>query len=218
MTGAAQYLHDFFVAQKGQNGRAFRPLYLATCELEDQLHALATVGGRVQAFLDLVPRIREVLNQYCDQELGMMSAVGGPGIRLDDRDLSLLDLAIERTELDSPMSADREQTLRGLLDAVRDLVSEDETLDPQLRLFIVRAAAGVKIAVDDYEITGDFILRDALLRLFGLLRAAEETSESPTRWKDAWQKYGVPATAGLIASVPQIALTSAQIIQALPAS
>lgn len=218
MTGAALYLHDFFVAQKGQNGRAFRPLYVATCELEDQLLALATVGGRVQAFLDLIPRLREVLNQHCDAELQTMHTPGGAAIRLDDRDLSLLDLAIERTELDSAMTAEQEQTLRGLLDAVRDLVSEDETLDPQLRLFIVRAAASVKLAVDEYELTGDFVLRDAMLRLFGLLRTAEETSEAPKKWRDAWQKYGVPATAGLIASVPQMALTSAQIIQALPAS
>lgn len=218
MTGAALYLHDFFVAQMGQNGRAFRPLYVATCDLEDQLLALAAVGGRVQAFLDLIPRLRHVLNQNCDGDLQQMRTSGGAPIRLDDRDLSLLDLAIERTELDSSMTAAREQTLRDLLDAVRDLVSGDETLDPQLRLFIIRAAASVKLAVDEYDVTGDFVLRDAMLRLFGLLRTAEESSDSPKKWRDAWEKYGVPATAGLIASVPQIALTSAQIIQALPAS
>lgn len=218
MTSAAQYLLDFFKASNEQEGASFRRLYAASCELEDELKALADIGGRVQPYLDLIPRLRIALEQQARSDLSTMStsAAGGKRYaRIDERDLALLELAIERTELKSDMTPEREKTLRELLAAVREIVTSDESLDPQMRLFIVRAIVATENALDEYSITGEFVLRDALLNLFGLLHTAEATSDDPKRWRAAWEKYGVPATAGLIASVPQIALSGGALLQAL---
>lgn len=219
MTSAAQFLHDFFTASMEQEGVVFRTLYSASCELEDELRALADIGGKVQPYLDLVPRLRLALEQNVRPDLSTMTTSGPGGVRrfarVDERDLALLELAIERTELKSDMTPEREKTLRELLAAVRELVTSDESLDPQMRLFIVRAIIATENALDEYEITGEFVLRDALLHLFGLLHTAEATSDDPTPWRAAWEKYGVPATAGLIASIPQIALSTGAFLQAL---
>ncbi|WP_454113747.1 hypothetical protein [Microbacterium maritypicum] len=213
MTSAAQYLLDFFTGTEQK--RSFRVLYDATCELEDELTALALLGTKVQPYLDLIPRIRGVLNQNADSELSeMVNTRNGP-IRLESRDAALLELAVERTAMSSEMNPDREETLRELFAEVRRLVTKDETLDPQLRLFIVRAILAAENSLDEYSITGEFSLREALVYLFGLLRTAEASSGEPSKWHDAWEKYGVPAAAGLIASIPQLALTGATVLQAL---
>ena len=221
MTSAAQFLYDFFTAKgQAQNGRDFRALYAATNELEDELNALALVGGNVKSFLALIPRIRKRLSLRANAELSKIVLPVTPGstpsaITLEEADLGLLDLAIERTQMAGTLTPERNESIRELIAAVKEQVANDETLDPQLRLFIARALLGVEAALVEYDTTGEFKLRDALVTLFGLLRAAEATSEKPAAWREAWDKYGVPAAAGLIASIPQIALSGATLLQAL---
>lgn len=129
--------------------------------------------------------------------------------------MSLLDLAIERTQVAGQMTPERNDSIRTLLAVVKAQISKDESLDPQLRLFVARALLGVESALDEYDATGEFKLREALVTLFGLLRAAEAASSEPKPWRDAWEKYGVPATAGLIASLPQVAIGGATLLKAL---
>jgi len=219
MTSAAQFLHDFFTAgAEAQNGRDFRPLFDAVSELEAELKALALTGGNVRSFLELLPRLKAELRDVSNADLTKIRTVmhsGTRGADLAAAELGLLDLAIERTAMESQMDTTRDESIRSLLAAIEKLVVQDESLDPQLRLFMARALQGVRIALDEYEITGEFKLRESLLTLFGLLRTAEATSEEPKQWKDAWDKYGVPASAGLIASLPQLALTSATLLAAL---
>lgn len=220
MTSAAKYLYDFFTADP-QTRTSFRQLIEATNELEDELQALSTAGVKVQPFLRLLPRLRSEFYSHADQELKTVGprtaglSVGHPA-RLDERDLALLELAIEKTALAaSEMNSQREENMRSLLDAVSKMVVSDESLDPQLRLFIARALVSVRNALDEYEITGEFRLREALLSLFGLLSTAEAQSDDATGWRKVWEKYGVPATAGLIASIPQMALTGTTLLNAL---
>lgn len=221
MTSAAQYLYDFFMAKgEAQNRRAFRPLIEATFELEDELKSIALIGGNVKRFLALIPRIRTTLNGRANDDMSRILCRQAPGspsqqITLADADIGLLDLAIERTAMAGTMTTERDESIRSLIAVVKEQVAKDETLDPQLRLFIARALLAVEHALAEYETTGEFKLREALINLFGLLRAAEATSETPSRWKETWDMYGAPVAVGFIASIPQLALSGATLLQAL---
>ncbi|MCI2959132.1 hypothetical protein MN032_15685 [Agromyces atrinae] len=214
MSNAAQYLYSFFTSDN-QSGTSFRELYQATCDLEDELKSLSRLGGTIAPLLEMIPRLREPLAQTYDPERDRVLTAGR--IRVDPRDLGLLEIAIEKTSLTAEMSAEREQTLKSLLAAVRALVTSDDTLDPKLRLFIAQAVHAVERALDQYEITGEFVLRDALLQLFGLIQTAENNSDEPAKWKAAWEEYRVPVTSGLIASIPQLGLAAGSLFQALGA-
>lgn len=102
-----------------------------------------------------------------------------------------------------------------ILEQIGDLLKEEPDLDDRLRLYIHRLLQHVRDCLEDYQSQGAFDLRDALMRLWVALKAAEgEASEAnKSRFRrfaeDVW-----PATfAGFLSSVPQVALAVAQLTQ-----
>ena len=68
---------------------------------------------------------------------------------------------------------------------VRGDCQNDRTLPLELREYVASLVVEIQSVLDKYEMTGDFVLADALNRLF----AAVFMAETQTRDKSRWQKF-----------------------------
>lgn len=66
-----------------------------------------------------------------------------------------------------------------------ETVKNDRTLPLELREYVASLVVEIQSVLDKYEMTGDFVLADALNRLF----AAVFMAETQTRDKSRWQKF-----------------------------
>lgn len=218
MSNPAKYLLEFLSSPGSeQQGAEFAPLFAATVEMESQLKVLAESGYSVVPFSGLARAIRTVLNSASTDDLAtlIVPSSEAPVCTLTQSEMYLLQLASERLEVDEVFDEARVKNLEDLLAWVTETVREDEGLDAHLALFITQTISAIRAELADFSITREFALRDAVIRLFGLIRAAEGASKDPSRWRDGWEKWGVPITQGLIVSLPQLAMSVPQLLKSI---
>lgn len=216
MSNPAKYLAEFFERDaKDMNGEPFSRLYLATLRIDEELEALAKANVQTKPFASLTDEIRAAIGSVAGDTLGPLRVQNERtrygSCQLDPRSISLLLLLAEKIDLADFATEDAVSQIGYLLAELKKATTEDESLDPQLRLFIARAILAVEKELDEFQLTGDFNLKDALLHLIGLMRVAETVSSQPARWTTVWESWGIPIVQGLIVSIPQLALGMGQL-------
>ncbi|BCW75440.1 hypothetical protein NicSoilB11_17650 [Arthrobacter sp. NicSoilB11] len=132
---------------------------------------------------------------------------------LHDQDtLDALDLVAHL--LESQVAKVDERQRSSYLDTINEIITAlgaDDTLPPELRNHIYMLASHARQCIEEYEIKGDFALQAAVERLAASVQTAMTVSKNGGAWSKFKDKFAYPTVAGLVASVPQLAIAAASL-------
>lgn len=200
MTGlnAADLLISFFRAKSKEpfNSRA---IVLALVEIESHVELWESSGSDVQSFKEAMPVWRGEAFHFIEPTTGNFRTYNETG-NLGVGELGLLGWVSERIATSTPKTdgAGRE-SIRDMVQKARKLLIADNSLPDRLRLHVSRLLRHVEEALDNYDITGEFLLEDAVERLIGALHIVESRSSEPTKWQKFRDEF-VPAVAAQLAA------------------
>lgn len=218
---AAEFLYDFFdkesVYDADQAGYRFPDLVAALDEIGKATDQWEREGRRVKGFRSSLPRWRKsVTMAFTDTGEIRWDEISGPVGTSDfmsDADKDLLMYAAEL--LDSCTLRFTEEQRNN----VRNLVSEANTvlrgiadgMPDGLALHLSRLLRETETALDEYAITGDFVLDRAVSRLREALDIAMvQTPEDKQSMWDKVKDLGKQLAIGYMIEAPALALTAAQ--------
>ncbi|WP_454700063.1 hypothetical protein [Arthrobacter humicola] len=101
------------------------------------------------------------------------------------------------------------ERLRKLLDNVKALLIEDESISADMRGHVYSVVQTLNRYLDDVEMYGQAEIRDAIRDLWVSLNAAAGESVDDakrSKWKGFAQEIGIPAVGSVLGSIPSLAL------------
>jgi hypothetical protein len=210
----AQLLTQFFETPRSSKllaGWDFTALYLAIVDIERHVDLWEKAGEEVSAFRSALPAWKQQLSE--DSSEHFTTQLGSSSRSVSSGDIGVLKWAASKLSASSPtMDEETRKSITKLIDHVRKVVVKDGSLPDDLRLHLVNLLQQVASAVEHWEITGDFVLSDALDRLFGAMRIAETMSNEPSAWSDAWNDWAKPIAVGMIVNIAPVALQIGQML------
>ncbi|MGN7968022.1 hypothetical protein [Microbacterium sp. 22296] len=213
---AATLLNDFFRAERKSSFDP-RSILLAVIEVQEHVEVWDSAGVDVEPFADALPIWRAEIYHYLHPETGGFANYAGSG-KLSKSDIGLLGWVAERLSTVSPESTEESrESIREMVQAARSLLIEDDTIPEKLRLHVTRLLRHVEEALDNFEITGDFLLEDAVERLIGALQFVETSSSKASKWSDFRSQFipGLAAQLSASGALEGIALVAANVTKAL---
>lgn len=186
---------------RADNKRMFDPrsVVMALMEIESHVDLWEQAGNNVTPFREALPIWRGAVFHYINTADGKFENYQnkpdvGVGV------LGVLGWASERIASTTPETSEAERnTIRTMVEEARKLLVEDDTIPDRLRVHATRILRHVEEALDNYAITGEFLLEDALERLLGVLGIVENASKEPTKWQKFRAKF-VPGFASELAA------------------
>lgn len=131
--------------------------------------------------------------------------------RIDDTLLEPLQLLADMLRVYKPgIKPGGLEALRKYAGKVQEIVNEDDSVPPDMRIHVREVVSHVLRCIDEYEKEGDFSLQDAVERLVAtVVRAAANSSEENRRmWGPAMSNIVWPWIVGFTASLPSSALSA----------
>lgn len=191
MNNPAQYLLQLFEASERDNGQTFtaRDSSAAMAEIERQA-AMLEAGGD-----SAMPMIRrafpEIWEKIFRSFLRVQNNNFNAGGIADQQVLSLgAQIALAQMRKTNPFAVSKfseaqRESARTFAQEFAEAVKNDGTLPVELKEYVASLVVEIQSVLDKYEMTGDFVLADALNRLF----AAVFMAETQTQDKSGWQKF-----------------------------
>lgn len=207
----AELLHTYFLTDSQGERRPYTPRILlnALGECEDTITAWGRMGKSVAAYEAAIPRWSSSIGLSYNADLSLPTL---GGTRPDDGDMGILQLlAAEMTTTSPKLEPAEIVEINGLVQQVLKLIKDDDTLPAELAMHLATLLIQVETCVTEYEIRGDFALRDAVERLIANVRLAGERSAEPARWQKLWEDHAKPVLLGLAVEAPAIGLAIAQL-------
>lgn len=172
---------------------------MALIEVESHVDLWEEANSNVTPFREALPIWRGEVFHYIETKSGKFvnyQATGNLGVGV----LGVLSWAAERIANTTPeTSEDARNGIREMVQEVRNTLVEDASLPERLRVHVTRVLRHVEEALDNYEITGEFLLEEALERLLGVLGIVEKASKDPSMWQKFRESF-TPGFASELAS------------------
>lgn len=93
-------------------------------------------------------------------------------------------------------SAEERSSISDLVTEILGALREDTQIPSELKAHLFAVAEHCRRCIDEYEVLGDFALRQALDRLFAELARAEASGATDSTWRDRfsrfWTRAGMP--------------------------
>lgn len=187
MNNPAQYLLQLFEAAERDNGQTFtaRDSSAAMAEIERQA-AMLEAGGD-----SAMPMIRrafpEIWEKIFRSFLRVQNNNFNAGGIADQQVLSLgAQIALAQMRKTNPFSVStfsetQRESARTFAQEFAETVKNDRTLPLELREYVASLVVEIQSVLDKYEMTGDFVLADALNRLFAAVFMAETQTRDKSR-------------------------------------
>ncbi|MBT1633508.1 hypothetical protein NYQ35_02405 [Curtobacterium flaccumfaciens pv. flaccumfaciens] len=207
----AELLLNYFNTTVQQARQAYTPriLFNALGECEDVLKTWDRLGKPVSAYTGAIPRWSEAIAMSWN---AAMTYPNPHASKPDEGDMGmLLLLANEMRAFVPELTAEKQDEVSDLIHKVLAALKDDTSLPPELRAHIATLIIQVEQCIAEYEIRGDFALRDAVERLIANIRLAEQRSDDPAKWERLWDEYAKPVILGLLVEIPTIGLAIAQL-------
>ncbi|MCQ4150259.1 hypothetical protein [Rhodococcus qingshengii] len=115
----------------------------------------------------------------------------------DQGDLDTLEALIEVIGSLVPVASQRERSsISDLVTEILEALREDTQMPNELKAHLFAVAEHCRRCIDEYEILGDFALRQAVDRLYAELARAEASGATDSTWRDRfsrfWTRAGMP--------------------------
>ncbi|WP_445341231.1 hypothetical protein [Bifidobacterium sp. ESL0820] len=217
---AAEYLLDFFETEWATraevSGYRFADIVAAVQEVIDFVDSLKELGEDTALYDDCMSRIKKsALKPFGGYELDWSASRGSKTQdELLSGDLLGLKVLSDRMEESSlRFTETQRETIADLIKQARKILGEvSDDLPTGLALYINRLMHETEIALDEYSITGDFVLEKAFTRLRESLNIAIEKTSG--KKKDKWngvRKIFRDLAIGFIVETPSLLMTAAQV-------
>lgn len=181
---AANLLEAFFEESSNRSRYDSRVILLALGEIDGHIDLWESQGSNVVPFRKAVAVWRTEVFHLMDRDTGVFRNNLAPSGNLREGDLGVLSWAAERIASTVPeTNEESREGIRQMVQGVRNLLVEDRTIPDRLRVHVARLLHHVEEALETYDITGEFLLEDAVERLLGALNLVENASEDPTKWQ-----------------------------------
>ncbi|GAA3342988.1 hypothetical protein GCM10017714_33730 [Curtobacterium pusillum] len=207
----AELLLNYFGTGSQSDRQKYTPriLFNALGECEDTLTTWERLGKPVAAYMGAVPRWSQAIAMGWNENMSLPTV----GARTpDEGDMGMLQLLANEMRAFVPvLDAEAQDRISDLVHEVLEAVKADDSLPVELREHIATLIIQVEQCLADYEIRGDFALREAVERLLANVRIASDRSNEPDRWSRVWDEFAVPILAGLVVELPSIGLAIAQL-------
>ncbi|MBW0294022.1 hypothetical protein ATN37_25510 [Rhodococcus sp. MH15] len=115
----------------------------------------------------------------------------------DQGDLDTLEALIEVIGSLVPVASQQERSsISDLVTEILEALHEDIQMPNELKAHLFAVAEHCRRCIDEYEILGDFALRQAVDRLYAELARAEASGSTDATWRDRfsrfWTRAGMP--------------------------
>lgn len=215
MSTAATTIINFLVPRTSDDWAEVSFLTLMRCigEIEDNMLLWEKRGIEVESFRGTINRTRRQLVARFDDSLLVPVPVNSVGSVMESSDVTVLrwiDEKLSNTSLRFDGSKARE--ILALIMETKNLIREDDSLDDELRLFMLRVVDQAQQALSEYSVTGDFNLSEAMIRLSGAINIVKAKSEKPKIWENLRDKLFFPLAVGVMTRAPFEALGVAQML------
>lgn len=211
-TNAADVLIKFFDWRFDGSGSCplgYADVFGALAEVERAFQLWASMGMDTKNFVAAADNWKREIESCMSSSLGF---VRPPVIMLGSGDRTVLAWVSEKmTQSNVAVEADAGDSITELVSNARALLVDDDSLPTELRLHLLTLTQHVEGALSRWKITGDFSLAQALERLLGALKLAEEKSKAPDKWAGLWNTWVKPVAVQMIASAPSVAISFASI-------
>ncbi|GAA4265201.1 hypothetical protein [Frondihabitans peucedani] len=227
MTNPAQELLTIFDSWKGSSGDGIqiaRTQSDGMISLNDHLRAmklvweLAQIVDHWEASGQAVQMYRQGLNAWVSYILAFpyswQASSGNQQARSSAR-TDLLEALAHALSLSAPrIDINQLESLSSFLDSIMELLASDNALPEELRKYILKLVQEIRLAWEDWSVSGVSPSEDTFLRLWVALQAAENAShEEKSKWRTLWEGLIRPAGAQFLISLPGTSVTTiAQIV------
>ncbi|MDN3443392.1 hypothetical protein [Microbacterium sp. APC 3901] len=201
---SARLLLNFFNATiQEKYTYAFEDLIAAIADIRRHMPLWKAQGHDVLAFEEAIPAWTSSIITYMVE-----GQIRKPGGMPTSGDLGVLRWAASLLDADTPsLSESQRGDIREMVNAARGVLRDDGTLPESLRLHIMTLLLHVESVLDNFEVMGDFALEDAVERLLGAMRFAENVSTSePNAWQKFYRDWVQPVATAILGGSPNTAL------------
>lgn len=215
MSTAATTIINFLAPKKREDWEDVSFLTLIRCigEIEENMLLWEKRGIEVDSFRGTINRTRRQLVARFDDALETPISGGMVGTVMESSDVTVLRWIDEKLSNTSvKFDGSKTAEILALITATKDSIREDDSLDDELRLFMLRVVDQAQQALSEYSVTGDFNLSEAMIRLSGAINIAKAKSEKPKIWENLRDKLFFPLAVGVMTRAPFEALGVAQML------
>lgn len=146
-------------------------------EIEAKLQAMKDAGEVVGPYLEVVDKLRKMLGQALQGTTFFFS-----GLSEMNGMLEMLHQTIGRVSGETDTS--KFEDIRAACQLVKEIVQQDSSLPPAVKLYISQLVAQVIDCLDNFEMQGNFELQVAIERLNTAVSYAQATSKKSNLWED----------------------------------
>lgn len=189
---------------------------------EEIIHA-GRLLARISELLDQLERkghnVGLYRRQLPDWTLGMIGYHGGWGSPMKARNV-MHEEHMDEIEgfanfLDGKvpvLTQDGEVRLRDVTRQARDLLEQDDSLDPRIKLYIYSLLDEIQRGLDESKLSGSFDFAASMERLWVAMRAAEGSSKKASAlWRDLWVSFATGLVSGGLIESGQALIAIAQV-------
>lgn len=188
-------------------------LWSAIEDVESHINLWAGQGKNVAPFERSKKSWRKEVLAGLDTDSGRVSSYGTKD-HIADGDIGVLEWVATLLHDEVPASSpEHREQIRKMVQDVRALVRDDDSLPERLRMHLVHLLLHVESVLDTYELMGDSALEDAVERLIGAVKLAEASSKKPGKWGTFWDKWVVPISVGMLSGSPGTVLSAVQMLE-----
>lgn len=204
LSSARLLLNFFEESYEGYEEYRLAPLIAALDDIEKHLPLWEAQGNDVRAFRDALPAWTAGVLSHLSER----GEVRSDGLPVQTGDLGVLRWAAKLLEADTPsLDESQREEVRNMVNEARGVLRADETLPEAMRLHIVTLLLHVESVLDNFQVMGDFALEDAVERLLGAMRFAENASSSePNVWQKFYGDWLQPVATAMLGGAPGTAL------------
>ncbi|MFC4222962.1 hypothetical protein [Lysinibacter cavernae] len=214
MSNPAEYLLNFFqLNSRDQHRWPLRPLLEACNAIDDDLATRNQLGASTDSFRKVTQYVGTALYEKATKDLQRIETAGTGGRCTIDGPLrDLLGVLATQITPRAILNDEASACVVSLIQSVKETIRIDSSLPNELKFYMLQTITSLELELDKTALYGDFSVEDALMRLFGLIRRAEETSEKPEAWRKVWVDWGIPIVQGMIVNTPQFLLGAASLL------
>ncbi|RGU31650.1 hypothetical protein DWW84_07690 [Bifidobacterium pseudocatenulatum] len=191
MRNPAQYLLQMFNASQRDEGQTFtvRDAVAAMTEIEKQAAMLEAGGDSAlpvmrRAFPEIWEKIFRSFLRVQNNNFNMDNVMDQQELSLSAQ-IVLVQMRKTAPFAVSTFTVEQRESARDFAREFADAVKNDLTLPNDLKTYVAALVVQIQSNLEQYEMTGDFVLADSLNKLF----AAVFMAETQTRDKSRWQKF-----------------------------
>lgn len=197
MANSADFLLSYYGSKPNERSKIdIFAVFHALEDIRQTLDVMATAGHNVTMFQMALPRWGTAVASNLGTDMRWIEGQGWNTPH--EGDIGLLEALSDRMmAVSNAADSKTRRHVQTFVDKATQALVDDNSLPEEFRWHLAKVLLHVKNCLIEYDVRGDVELADAVERLIGAIRLAEEKSTDASKWSKVWDDYGKPIVVGL---------------------